>query len=636
MKILSVQTLFATLFLYLYLIFPQFTQAQAVADTLTFEEITVQSTRYDVEQKHQPISVTRFSAEELEIYGTGSIAEVINKRSSAMIREYGPGGLSNLSMRGYSPGRTQVVWNNFNLNDPVNGVFDLTLMPSNFIRSMELSAGNSSTAYGSSAAGGTLYLDSGAAASNYSAWQTLGSFGQNIQGVNLNHRSGSWHAGLSLQREASDNDFEFENNGETQSRDNNRVEALNALVNAGYETEPLSLKTTLWFYDVENQSPGSLSFPSQTAVQEDRALRSATNIEYRINNSRLYSNIVYSDADTDYTDEAFGTESETNIKSFSNEIGWSRQWLDNLKTDQSARFLVNRVESSNFDQNESQFNFAYRLNSEWQPGESLRLFGGIRYDYYETAGDAVSGSIGANYNLFDDALILRGQWSRNFVAPTLNDLYWPDAGNPELDPETNQKGEIGILSIHEYDSGRFEAEVNGFAGTQTDGILWVFGQDGLSVRNVNEIETRGLELNLRNDFQLSSDLSLTVEAGTVYTDASITDDESNPGAEGGQLVYVPEWSHRAHLNVNWKNFTAGTDIRYTGERYTTQDNSQAEPLSSFTETDLFGRINIPIDRYRVSVTARVRNLGDSQNQFINGYPLPGRSYLVTARFGFNP
>ncbi|WP_069131017.1 TonB-dependent receptor [Rhodohalobacter halophilus] len=634
MKILSVQTLFTTLFL--YLIFPQCTQAQAVADTLTLEEITVQSTRFNAERKHQPISVTRFTAKDLEIYGTGSIAELIGKRSSAVVREYSPGGLSNLSLRGYSPGRTQVVWNNFNLNDPVNGVFDLSLMPANFIRSMELSAGNSSTAYGSSAAGGTLYLDSGAAASSYSGWQTLGSYGQNLQGVNLTHRSGSWHAGLSLQREASDNDFEFENNGETQSRDNNRVEAFNALVNAGYETEPLSMKTTLWFYDVENQSPGSLSFPSETAVQDDRALRSATNIEYRFDNNRLYSNIIYSDADTDYTDEAFGTESETNIKSFSNEIGWSRNWLDNLKTDQSAQFLVNRVESTNFEQNESQFNFAYRLNSEWQSGESLRLFGGIRYDFYETAGDAVSGSFGANYNLFEDALILRGQWSRNFVAPTLNDLYWPDAGNPDLEPETNHKAEAGILSIHDYDGGRFEAEINGFAGVQKDGILWVFDQNGLSVRNVNEIETKGIELNLRNDFRLSSNLSLTIEGGSTYTDATITEDESNPEAEGGQLVYVPEWSHRAHLNVSWKNLSAGTDVRYTGERYTTQDNTLAEPLSSFTETDLFGRVEIPIDRYRFSITARVRNLGDSQNQFIDGYPLPGRSYLITARIGFNP
>ncbi len=634
MNSLSVQTLFAALFL--YLIFPQFTQAQVVADTLTLEEITVQSTRFDAERKHQPISVTRFSADDLEIYGTGSIAELIGKRSSAVVREYGPGGLSNLSLRGFSPGRTQVVWNNFNLNDPVNGVFDLTLMPSNFIRSMELSAGNSSTAYGSSAAGGTLYLDSGAAASNYSAWQTLGSYGQNVQGVNLTHRSGEWHAGLSLQRETSDNDFEFENEGETQNRENNRVEAYHALLNAGYETEPLSLKTTLWFYDVENQSPGSLNFPSQTAVQDDRALRSATNIEYRFDNSRLYSNIIYSDADTDYTDEAFGIDSETSIKSFSNEIGWNQQWLSNLKTDQSAQFLVNRVESTNFEQNESQFNFAYRLNGEWQPGESLRFFGGIRYDYYETAGDAISGSFGANYNLFEDALILRGQWSRNFVAPTLNDLYWPNAGNPDLDPETNYKTELGVLSIHRYETGRFEAEINGFTGTQTDGILWVFGQAGLSVRNVNEIETKGFELNLKNDLRVSSNVTLTVEGGSTYTDASIREDETNPGAEGGQLVYVPEWSHRAHLNLSWRNITAGTDIRYTGERYTTQDNTLADPLNSFTETDLFGRVVIPFDRYRFSITARVRNLGDSQNQFIDGYPLPGRSYLVTARFGFNP
>jgi vitamin B12 transporter len=636
MKSLSVQTLFVSLFLYLFL--PSTLFSQAVSDTLALDEITVQSTRFDTEKKHQPISVTRFSANQLDVYGSGDISAIIERRSSAMIRNYGPGGLSNLSMRGYSPGRTQVVWNNFNLNDPVNGVFDLSLMPANFIQSMELSAGNSSTAYGSSAAGGTLYLDSGAGKSQYSGWQTFGSYGQNIQGIKASQRFGNWHAGLALQREGSDNDYDYQFEGETQSRVHNRVEGLHGMLNAGYQTDDINIQTTLWLYGVENESPGSLYFPSESAVQDDRALRSATGIEYKTNQSVIYSNIIYSDADTDYTDPAFGIESETNIKSFSNEVGWKQQWLKQLKTDQSVTFSVNRVESTNFEQNESQFYFAYRLNTELNPTETLRLFGGLRYDYYEVAGDAVSGSLGANYRLLKDLLILKGQWSRNFVSPTLNDLFWPNGGNPDLEPETNHKFEGGLISIYEYGDGfgRLETEAVGFFSRQMDGIQWLFGSEGLSVRNVNEIETSGIELSVRKELQFSSKLRLHAELGSDYTKAIVSDDEMNPDTEGDQLVYVPEWSHRAHLKADLSKFSMGADFRYIGDRYTTQDNSLSDPLNSYRYVDLFAQVRIPFNSVQMKLSGRVQNVTDQEFQFIDGYPMPGRTFLMTARFNFIP
>lgn len=636
MKTLSVQTLFAMLFLSLG--FPAISFSQAAADTVSLEEITVQATRFDTERKDQPVSVTRFSSAEIELYGPADISSILERRSSALIRNYGPGGLSNLSMRGYGPGRTQIVWNKFNLNDPVNGVFDLSLMPANFVQTMELSAGNSSTAFGSSASGGTLYLGSGVGQNRYSAWQTLGSFGQNLQGANVSHNSGNWYAGASFQRENSENDFEYRSGGEIQKRKNNNVNGLHGLVNAGYQSDGMDINTTLWLYSVENRSPGSLYFPSQTAVQDDRAIRWANGIEYRLGNARLYSNILYSDADTDFTDEAFGTESETNTKTVSNEIGWKQQWLDDFSTDQSVRFNVNRVESSNFEQKESQFNFAYRLNSEWHPAEPLHLYGGFRYDYYEVAGDALSGSFGVNYKPIGDQLILKGQGSRNFVAPTLNDLYWPDAGNPGLDPETNNKFEGGILSMKENRFGRFESEITGFVSRQYDGIKWVMDpQDfSLSVLNVDEIYSRGFEASVMQHWFEAQNLSITTEGGVNYTKATIEENDENPDSVGDQLVYTPDWTYRAHLSASWKDIRAGADYRHIGERYTTEVNSSAEPLEAYSIIDLFTRVSIPVQSLRINLTGRVHNLTNREFQFIDGYPMPGRYFTVSARIDFTP
>jgi vitamin B12 transporter len=630
MKTLSVQTLFAALFL--SLCFTAEVSAQAISDTLSLGEITVESTRFDVEQKKQPVSVTRFSAEQMEIYGTADISGILERRSSAVIRNYGPGGLSNLSLRGYSPGRTQIVWNNTVINNPVNGVFDLSLMPANFIQSMEVSGGNSSTAYGAGASGGTLYLNSGMRRTGFGAWQSLGSFGQNRQGATASYRSGSWYGGAAFQRESSDNDFSY---GEGERRTHNAINGLHGMINAGYETDRLRVESLVWLFDVENESPGSIYFPSETAVQDDRAFRWANRIEYSAENSIFYSNIHYGNSDTDYTDEAFGIESETNIRTVSNELGWKQQWTRRLSTDQSALFSVNRVESSNFEQDESQFNFAWRINTELEAGESLTLFGGARYDYYDVAGDAVSGSLGFNLNPVNDLMIVRGQLSHNFVAPTLNDLFWPNAGNPDLDPETNNKAELGLLSLSENRFGSFEAELNGFASRQYDGIQWTFGDQGLAVKNVDQIYTRGVEASVRQGFRFTHNLHLNTEAGSSYTRATIGENEENPDSEGSQLVYVPEWSWRAHASLTWNGVTAGADLRYLGERETAEDNEMAPALDGYTTADLFARVSIPLQQLRLNVTGRIHNVADKEFQFIDGYPMPGRYVTVTARIDFN-
>lgn len=631
----ALQTLFA--FLCLYLSSPYMLSAQAVSDTLSLEEITVQATRFQTDLKYQPVSVVPFQSADLSLYAGRNIASIIEDRSSATIRNYGPGGLATLSMRGYSPGRTQVVWNNFVMNDPVNGVFDLSLLPASFVDQMELSAGNSSSAFGSFAAGGTLYLDSRSPSNRISLWQTLGSFGQNVQGTTAAWSSENSYADFSLQREASDNDFTYRLNDESAERTNNRVEGLHAMINAGHSRDRLSLNTTLWFYDVENQAPGSIHFPSETAFQEDQAIQWANQIEYVTGRSTLYTNILFNHTDINFYDEAVGTESETNMQTVTNELGWRLQARPDLFINQSAQISMNMVESTNFADNESQLNLAYRANSEWEVTPDFRLFGSLRYDYYEISGDAFSGSFGASYRLLGDALIARGQASRNFVAPTLNDMFWPEVGNPDLLAETNNRFEAGFFHLTEEAGTRFTAELTGFTGRQYDGIQWVMTDTGtFAPRNVDEIHSRGVEAAIGFSQQLAPQVRFRTDAGVDYTRATIEQSGSDASAEGSQLVFVPEWTYRVNSSLSWRGASLGADFNYTGERYTTENNELADPLGSVALLNLYSAVALPIGNhgFRVDLTGRINNVTDRHYQFVDGYPMPGRHYMLTFRMSW--
>ena len=62
-----------------------------------------------------------------------TVAELLSENSVIYIKSYGSGGLSTASFRGTGAGHTQLTWNDININNPMVGQFDLSLVPAGFI-----------------------------------------------------------------------------------------------------------------------------------------------------------------------------------------------------------------------------------------------------------------------------------------------------------------------------------------------------------------------------------------------------------------------------------------------------------------------------------------------------------------------
>jgi iron complex outermembrane receptor protein len=633
MKNLSMHMLYATLFL--YLLTGPAANAQVVSDTLSLGKITIQATRNFTEKDQEPVKTIRFSSDDLKLFTGNSITDILEQYSLAGVRNYGIGGLATVSQRGYTPVQTQILMNGFYINDPMNGLIDFSLIPSNFLHSMELSAGNSSSAYGNAAAGGTIYLDTSHKHSGISVWQTIGSFGNMVTGVSTGLNKGNWHAGAMFQMKDSDNDYSFTADGNESTREHNSLESLNLMVNGGYTSGRLSFNTTLWMYDVENQAPGSLQFPSVTAVQTDEALRWMNRLAYQSGNLLIEGGVYLASTKQVYSDEAFAFESKNNTNTLSFDLLGRYDMNENLRITQVATFSNTSAETSNYGGEVSQITAGYQLNPVWKVNDRLRLFSGIRYDYYETAGDAVSASLGANYSIVDDRLIVRGQLSRNFVAPTFNDLYWVPSGNPGLKAETNRKGEIGLLHRASADFMTLESDITLFAGRHFDGVRWLFDADQgfFRAQNIDEIYSRGVELTSRQFWSTGSDFRFGTSAGIIYNRSTIEADAfEDDRTVGKQLVYTPELRWNAGIDMQYRSVRLGLNYHVTGERYSSQDHSSAaDPLDSFGVLNLFVNANIDAGVGKLNINTSVRNLLDEQYQFINGYPMPGRYVQLTLR-----
>lgn len=75
--------------------------------------------------------------------------------------------------------------------------------------------------------------------------------------------------------------------------------------------------------------------------------------------------------------------------------------------------------------------------------DALTVDSGIRYDHDEQFGGATTYNIGASYELMS-GLVARASYTTGFRAPTFNDLYYPGAGNPDLEPEKSRSYEVGV------------------------------------------------------------------------------------------------------------------------------------------------------------------------------------------------
>lgn len=115
--------------------------------------------------------------------------------------------------------------------------------------------------------------------------------------------------------------------------------------------------------------------------------------------------------------------------------------------------------------------------------------GSLRYDDNQAFGSHNTGQVAWGYEI-NDRLQGRLSYGTAFKAPTLNDLYWPGAGNPDLQPEESTTVEAGLR----YAAGPFYWDAALFRSEIDDLIEWAPVNGEWIPDNVDEARITGLEL----------------------------------------------------------------------------------------------------------------------------------------------
>ena len=610
--------------------------AQVIADTLWLEEVQVQATRVNVQDRYQPVRTIRIDSAEMVFLGVRNLDAVLEAASPAFVRSNGPGGLSSFSIRGFSSSQTQVLWNGFQINHAMLGTTDLSLIPSFALQDVVVSSGDGNTGLGEKG-GGTVAFTSRSLGDNIMMKLKSGSFGEKGMEAGLGFTVNRWNFDVLLGATQANNDFtykvtEFSNEARgfievEKKRANNAQNYQTGILSASRAWNHSTFSTMIWAYDSENDIPGSISGLSNDTRQDDAYVRWMSKYVQQIDKHTITAKTYVNTQKLDYFDISSDIESLSNTLGFVGDLEWKTNFFERIQSNIAVQVARNSVDANEYQINPVRDQISFSANPIWLPIESLHLFGGLRGDYYSDFDWGQSWKLGFNYHPLGELLFLHGQASRNFVTPTFNDLYWPELGDPNLIPEKIWKQEIGVrLNVLDV-----VTDFTVYQGRVEDGIRWLPGDDGQSrPLNLEETEMSGFELS--GEYTIRRDnFYWLMKANVNHNLAAFTEAryEGDP-AVGKQLRYTPEWQYKFFTSLRYKAASVAYSHTFVDERYASSDHSSVfDPLPAYESANLTFSARVNIAKTENEVSFSIFNLFDEDYEIIRSYPMPGRYFQLS-------
>lgn len=219
--------------------------------------------------------------------------------------------------------------------------------------------------------------------------------------------------------------------------------------------------------------------------------------------------------------------------------------------------------------------------------------------------------------------------ARTYRLPSLNDLYWSNAGNPNLKPEEGWKGDISMT--YKQDFAVLKATV--YSQWVRDWILWQPNSfnSNWTPSNINTVLGYGVESQaILGLFTDNSRYNVFFEGNYFF---GKTLDFSERNTRSKQLIYSPVHKANLSLNTKYKGTKLIFEAQYVGSVFTSTDN--VDFLPSYWLLNTFLEKSIVVKKQVVNLRVAVVNLLNNNYFSIPLSPLPGRYVEFTLNLKFN-
>ena len=611
---------------------------------IVVEEIVVTSFFNNVDELNSPSNTISLHYKKIEKINGRNAGDILQTVPGIFIKNYGTGAsLQTISMNGLNAEHTIILLNGSKLNSVQNSQADLSLIPRDNIKSIEVLSNGFSSVYGSDALGGVVNIITDdlliSNKMNLKLNTSYGSYNTRNFGFRINNRIEKFFWDFIISDERSDNDFKYYyDNGaarELKTRINSKYSLNNYVLSGLYNfSSNLSFKYYTQYVNSDKDIPGpETGLPQLLSYQKDRNWNNILNI--------------------DYAGKSFSLSNETNYQNnlMNYElIPYSNSYYKNLLVSNLSKFNFNylkhtsvfgaeakyaAVTSNDLESNANRKQYSV-FNSTTLIFGKIKLFPSLRYDRITDINeDVLTYKFGINYKPFDNYNIhFRGNYSNNFSAPTFNELYWKTGGNRDLKPEKSQNFELGFVASGNIPLN-YIFNFTYLSISADNRIIWLPGNNYIwSPVNILEsesdifISSLSLKFNLFRDSDLNAGLSYT-HNNSVKKSADFENDPSS----GKQIVYIPSEQIKSNLEFRYKSFGINLFYSYIGKRFSDAENLSAISPSSVIDGNVY--YEFIISSFKTRVKLEINNITNTDFQYIPGYPMPLRNFLMSIQIDYS-
>ena len=247
-------------------------------------------------------------------------------------------------------------------------------------------------------------------------------------------------------------------------------------------------------------------------------------------------------------------------------------------------------------------------------GARNEFYAGLRGERDGSLGGEFSPSLGARFTL-SDALMLKMNAATAFRAPNASELYFPNYGNPNLQPERAKVGDVTLT-----DNRVLGGTSLGWFNNNTNELIVADPNNNFTPENVDHAHIAGLTFETKT-LPLHG-IRATVNATDLYLAQNLDAQTRLPN----DPVFTVYLGLDYHAGARALLSEAGISERAVGARGAV-DPTQPLFYQPVSYSDLSAYTSLRVAP-KLLLTLRGYNLGNERYAEVSGYPMPGRTFAV--------
>ncbi len=608
-------------------------------------------------------------------YQGSSVAEVLAARTPLALKNYGPGQLATIALRGTSAQHTAVLWQGLNIMLPTLGQTDFALLPVGANTRVSIQPGPAAALYGSGAVGGAILLD---AAPDWrpghrgSAQLDAGSFGVIGGSLALDQTTAAVAVRVAASYREAQNNYSYQ---VREARGLARYTLQNAALRHQWSLSPDltwrvgpagELMAAAWFTDTDRDIQAGTGGAGGQARECDQSRRLVLGYRHAAARQQWAGRVAWFDDVLNYRDGGLISNSRVRTTQAQAEHTRTLGACGSLRLGAEAQHFAAQVDGYGSEVVAENRAAAFAL-LRYDPRPGLRLSANLRQAALPAGLAPLTPTVGLEWDLLGShtaadvpavpalaaapvladsmgalnqqlrahslrrsaihSLTATASAARSYRAPTLNERYWRPGGNPDLRPESGFGYEAGLRHrLAGPGAASLETELTAFRQEVSDWVQWLpSSATGFwSPRNLRRVRSQGLEastaLRLRRGRYVGS-----AQLAYHFTDTRKTQGApDDPDPVGTQLAYVPRHQSSLSTDQHWRDWLGSATLVLTSFRYTNASGDTYLPGTALLGATLGRTLRGPAGT-RLLLLVQASNLLNQQYDSYPGRPAPPRA-----------